>query len=176
MTRLREGRHMASITPDRPAASAADGALAQLVVAPGTRLLSESQRALIVAYEHLREGLSGPTFTPPVPEITRITTAGGKVRIYGRHLRDTVVVNIGGAHITRGSFRFNEGAADADGPHIEAEPPPDEPSGPITIFSAGGSATSRQEFRPEAAAEAAMPARGPAAEAAEAAERTAGDS
>jgi hypothetical protein len=115
---------------------------------PGTRELTDGQKALIAEYEYISERLTGPIFSPPAPQITGFDTEGQKVKVYGRYLSGATVLNVGGTRVTREHFRFREGAKPEGGAsYIEADVPIGAEAGPITVFTSGGSATSRQSSR-----------------------------
>jgi hypothetical protein len=110
--------------------------------------LSDPQNALIAEYEDIKQRLAGPTFSAPPPQITGLDTDNGKVKIYGKHLRDVRVLRIAGARVTRDHFQWKDQAQleRGDKPHIEADVPAEAGTGPITVFTSGGSATSPAEL------------------------------
>jgi hypothetical protein len=117
---------------------------------PGAQL-SDAQKALIAEYEDLRQRLAGPTFGAPPPDITGVETGDGKVKIYGKHLRDVRLLRIAGARVTREHYQWKdrEQLERGDEPHLEADVPAEAGIGPVTVFTSGGSATSRGELSVE---------------------------
>jgi hypothetical protein len=115
---------------------------------PGTRELTDGERALIAEYEYIAERLARPVFSPPAPQLTGFDIDGQKIRVYGRYLSDATVLNLGGTRVTREHFRFREGAWAGRGePFIEADVPAGAAAEPITVFTSGGSATTRERLR-----------------------------
>ena len=114
---------------------------------PGTRDLTDSQKALLAEYEYIGDRLAGPIFSPPAPQITGLDEQGQTVKVYGRYLSGATILNVGGTRVTREHFRFMEGGERAGGaPYIEADVPTEAGVGPVTIITPGGSATSHESF------------------------------
>jgi hypothetical protein len=121
---------------------------AQLVSAveslrPGTRLLTDGQQTVLAEYEHIVEQLRPPTFTPPAPEISDFRAEGGKVKIFGKHLRQPVTVTIAG--IRAPDFEVKEAGQD-ESPYIEAAVPENADAGPIVVLTSGGSCAAVRPF------------------------------
>jgi hypothetical protein len=117
---------------------------------PGTRQLSDGQQTVIAEYEHIVEQLRPPTFSPPAPEISDFRVEDGKVKIFGKHLRQPITVTI--ARV-RTRFEVKE-AEEGESPYIEADVPEKADAGPIVVLTSGGSCATVRPFR---AAEMARP-------------------
>jgi hypothetical protein len=119
----------------------------------GTRRLSDGQQSVLAEYEHIVEQLSAPTFTPPAPEISEFVADEGKVKIYGKHLRQPISVTIAGVRAR--AFEVKAGGED-ESAYIEADVPARADAGPIVVLTSGGSGAAPRPFR---AGEVAPPAR-----------------
>lgn len=142
---------MAATEP--PSAGALDRAregdgVARLVSAleslrPGTRLLTDGQQTVLTEYEHIVDQLRSPTFSPPPPEISDFRAEDGKVKIFGKHLRQPITVTIAGF---RADFEFQE-AGEGESPYIEADVPENAEAGSVVVLTSGGSCATVRPFR-----------------------------
>jgi hypothetical protein len=132
-------------------------------LSPGTRQLTDAQTTVLVEYRHVVDELSSP-FSRPAPEITEVRSDDGKVRIYGKHLRQPIALTVAGVRVMQ--FEFKEaGQVKGDKrPHLEADVPPGASTGAIIVLTSGGSATSPGEFRAADAPGAGQIAASPAAD------------
>jgi hypothetical protein len=110
---------------------------------PGVREPTQNEQVVIDEYAYIKEQLTGPQFASPAPQITRVETSDGNVRIFGKHLRGIRVINVAGDRMTRARFQVTDGAE----PHIEAELPKGATAGTVTVLTTGGVAT--DQFRLE---------------------------
>jgi hypothetical protein len=114
---------------------------------PGTRLLTDGQKTVLVEYRHIVDELSSPTFSPPAPVIAEFRSDNGRLRIYGKHLRQPIAITVAGARATQFQFKEADEVEGDEAPHIEADVPPEAGTGPIIVLTSGGTATSAVEFQ-----------------------------
>lgn len=111
---------------------------------PGTRRLTDGQQTVLAEYEHIVEQLRPPSFTPPAPEISDFRAEDGKLKIFGKHLRQPITVTIAGVRAP--DFEVKE-AGEGESPYLEAVLPEKADAGPIVVLTSGGSCATVRPFR-----------------------------